>query len=39
MVKTEALGKRGSLECAEFDVAIRLTFPGCNKLYEICLSS
>ena len=39
MDKTQALVKRGSLECAEFKVAIRLTFPGCDKLYGVCLAS
>jgi len=39
MGKFQVLGKRGSLECAEFKVAIKLTFPGCDKLYEVCMAS
>jgi len=35
MDQTKALGKQGSLECAEFKVSIRLTFPGCDKCTEI----
>ena len=39
MVKIQALGKQGSVECAEFKVAVKLTFPCCDKLYEVCMAS